>query len=129
MTLKQAIKIVESHNRWRRDNNVPPKTKMASPAELGEALDVLLIVARDYTTIYNMDRVNIKPKLSERTDTAIDFSTNDLDNNKLFYHESNADEYWKNKRLFSYNDIEKYQSGGEGVFYDVKAIAKRRSER
>lgn len=41
--------------------------------------------------------------------------------------ESNADEYtWKNKRLFSYNDIEKFQSGGEGVFYDVKAIAKER---
>ena len=61
MTLKQAIKIVESHNRWRRDPNVPPKTKMANPTELGEALDVLLIVARDYATIYNMDKVDIKP--------------------------------------------------------------------
>ena len=61
MTIKQAIKIVESHNKWRRDNNVPPKTKMASPAELGKALDVLLIVAKDYTTIYNMDNVDIKP--------------------------------------------------------------------
>ena len=61
MTLKQAIKIVESHNRWRRYNNVPPKTKMASPAELGKALDVLLIVAKDYITIYNMDKVDIKP--------------------------------------------------------------------
>ena len=48
---------------------------------------------------------------------------------KVFSLESNADEYiWRNKRLFSYNDIEKFQSGGEGVFYDVKAIAKRRSE-
>ena len=47
-----------------------------------------------------------------------------------FFHESNADEYiWRNKRLFSYNDIEKFQSGGEGVCYDIKAIAKRRSER
>ena len=58
------------------------------------------------------------------------FSTNDLDNNKVFFHESNADEYiWRNKRLFSYNDIEKFQSGGEGVWYDVKAIAKRRSKK
>ena len=61
MTLKQAIKIVERHQRWRRDRNVPPKTKMGNPTELGEALDVLLIVARDYTTIYNMDKVDIKP--------------------------------------------------------------------
>ena len=28
MTLKQAIRIVENHNKWRRDNNVPPKTKL-----------------------------------------------------------------------------------------------------
>ena len=27
MTLKQAIKIVENHNKWRRDNNEPPKNK------------------------------------------------------------------------------------------------------
>ena len=48
---------------------------------------------------------------------------------KYFYHESNADEYiWRNKRLFSYNDIEKYQSGGDGIWYDVKAIAIGRSK-
>ena len=27
MTLKQAIRIVENHNKWRRDNNVPSKYK------------------------------------------------------------------------------------------------------
>ncbi len=62
MTLKQAIKIVESHNKWRRshrmDRNQP---KMVDIKELGIALDVLLIVAKDYTTIYNMDKVDIKP--------------------------------------------------------------------
>ena len=62
MTLKQAIRIVESHNKWRRDNNAPPKTRMVDPKKLGVALDVLLIVAKDYCEIYNMDRVNIKPK-------------------------------------------------------------------
>ena len=62
MTLKQAIKIVENHNKWRRDNNVPPKTKMGDPKKLGVALDVLLIVAKDYYKIYNMDRVQIEPK-------------------------------------------------------------------
>ena len=60
MTLKQAIKIVERHNQWRRDSNVPPKTKMVNPTELGKALDVLLIVANDYCKIYDMDRVKIK---------------------------------------------------------------------
>lgn len=62
MTLKQAIKIVENHNKWRRDNNVPPKTKMVEPKKLGVALDVLLIVAKDYCKIYNMNRAQIKPK-------------------------------------------------------------------
>ena len=61
MTLKQAIRIVGNHNKWRRDNNVPPKTKMGDARKLGVALDVLLIVAKDYTTIYNMDKVDIKP--------------------------------------------------------------------
>ena len=60
MTLKQAIKIVESFNKWRRDNNVPSKTKMVNPADLGVALDVLLIVANDYMRVYNMDKVKIK---------------------------------------------------------------------
>ena len=47
----------------------------------------------------------------------------------VFYYEANADDYilW-NKPIFSYNDIKKFQSGGEGVFYDVKAIAKERSK-
>ena len=62
MTLKQAIKIVENHNKWRRDNNVPSKTKMVEPKKLGVALDVLLTVAKDYRKIYHMDRVQIKPK-------------------------------------------------------------------
>ena len=49
---------------------------------------------------------------------------------KVFYFEANADEYiLMNKPVFSYNDIEKFQSGGEGVWYDVKAIAKRRSKK
>lgn len=62
MTLKQAIKIVENHNKWRRDNNVPPKYKMGDAKKLGIALDVLLIVAKDYCKIHDMDRVDIKPK-------------------------------------------------------------------
>ena len=51
MTLKQAIRIVENHNKWRRDNNVPPKTEMDDAKKSGIALDVLLIVAKDYCEI------------------------------------------------------------------------------
>lgn len=61
----QALIVVESHNKWRRDNNVPPKARMANPKKLGVALDVLLIVAKDYCKIYDMDRVQIKPKTTE----------------------------------------------------------------
>jgi len=39
MNLKQTIKVLEEHNRWRRDNNVPAKTKMVEPKVLGMALD------------------------------------------------------------------------------------------
>ena len=59
-TLKQAIRIVENHNKWRRDNNVPPKTKMGDAKKLGVALDILLIVAKDYYKIHDMDREQIK---------------------------------------------------------------------
>ena len=66
MTVKQAIGIVETHNKWRRDNNVPPKTKMQNPKDIGEALDVLLIVAKDYCRVYNMDKVDVKPNTEKR---------------------------------------------------------------
>ena len=61
MTLKQAIKIVESHNKWRRDNNVPPKTKMVNPTELGEAIDILLFIAKLEAKNGNMDKFHIQP--------------------------------------------------------------------
>ncbi len=62
MTIKKAIRIVENHNKRRRDSNVLPKPRMEDSKRLGVALDVLLIVAKDYCKIYDMDRVDIKPK-------------------------------------------------------------------
>lgn len=46
MTIKQAIEIVELHNKWRRDDN--NKFKMADPKELGIALDILVGVAKNF---------------------------------------------------------------------------------
>jgi hypothetical protein len=37
--LDNVIDTLEKHNEWRRDENVPPKTKMISSKELGEAID------------------------------------------------------------------------------------------
>ena len=37
--LDNVIDTLEKHNKWRRDDSVPSKTKMVSPKELGEAID------------------------------------------------------------------------------------------
>ena len=42
MTLKQAIKIVERHNIWRRGADI----KMEHPRTLGEAIDILVAHAK-----------------------------------------------------------------------------------
>lgn len=42
MELKRIIEILEKHQEWRRDQNVPPKTEMQSPVEIGIAIDYAL---------------------------------------------------------------------------------------
>jgi hypothetical protein len=39
MTLKQAIKILKNHNKWRRGCEITP---MANPTELGIAIDIII---------------------------------------------------------------------------------------
>ena len=39
MELERVIETLEKHQEWRRDQNVPPKTKMQSPTEIGAAID------------------------------------------------------------------------------------------
>jgi len=39
MELERVIEILEKHQQWRRDKNVPPKTEMQSPIEIGTAID------------------------------------------------------------------------------------------
>ena len=57
------------------------------------------------------------------------FSTNVLDNNKVFFHESNADEYvWKNKRVFSYEDMMKAKHSIILTSEDIEKSAKERSK-
>ena len=40
MNIEKAIKILELHNKWRRDNE--NKYIMADPKELGEAIDLVV---------------------------------------------------------------------------------------
>ena len=42
MELERVIEILEKHQKWRRDKNVPPKTEMQSPIEIGKAIDYAL---------------------------------------------------------------------------------------
>ena len=43
MELETVIEILEKHQMWRRDQNVPPKKEMQSPIEIGAAIDYALI--------------------------------------------------------------------------------------
>ena len=46
MTVKEAIDILERHQEWRRDGNVPPSAPMQDPFRIGEALDTLIALAK-----------------------------------------------------------------------------------
>ena len=39
MELETVIEILEKHQEWRREPNVPPKVEMQSPIEIGTAID------------------------------------------------------------------------------------------
>jgi len=43
MELNRVIEILEKHQEWRRDKNVPALTQMQSPVEIGTAIDYALI--------------------------------------------------------------------------------------
>ena len=103
----------------------------AARNKINEIMKKHLFITEDGVELFDLCQtvylIHPKTFIKQKSDLGY-FSTNDLDNNKLFYHESNADEYiWRNKRLFSYNDIEKFLSGGEGIWWNVEAIAKERS--
>jgi hypothetical protein len=42
MTFTEARKILELHNKWRRDNHVPNKYEMVNPTELGIAIETAI---------------------------------------------------------------------------------------
>ena len=42
MSMKDAMKILIQHNKWRRDNHIPNKYDMVNPAELGKAIEIAI---------------------------------------------------------------------------------------
>ena len=42
MSIKDAMKILIKHNKWRRDNHVPNKYEMVNPTDLGKAIEVAI---------------------------------------------------------------------------------------
>lgn len=58
MTLKQAIIIVERYNKWRRSG----RGKMLNPTEIGEALDILLFIAKLEAKTGETDNYHIHPR-------------------------------------------------------------------
>lgn len=40
MILQEVIKILEEHNKWRRDKNSPSIYKETDPKKLGKAIDI-----------------------------------------------------------------------------------------
>lgn len=52
MNINKAIKILEQHNKWRRDHTWPPNDlKMPNPKELGIAIDT---VVNELSPLYNL---------------------------------------------------------------------------
>ena len=41
MTIQEAVKILEAHNKWRRDNSFMPKPQ-TDPKQLGIAIDTVV---------------------------------------------------------------------------------------
>ena len=42
MSIKDAMKILIQHNKWRRDNHIPNKYDMVNPTELGKAIEIAI---------------------------------------------------------------------------------------
>ena len=55
MTLHEALTILKEYNEWRRDNTVPPKTTMANPKLLGEAIDLVVYSFRKKKNVKDLN--------------------------------------------------------------------------
>ncbi|HHT04032.1 MAG TPA: hypothetical protein GX005_06925 [Bacteroidales bacterium] len=103
----------------------------AARNKINEIMKEPLFVTEDGVNLFDLCQtvylIHPKTFMKQKSDLGY-FSTNDLDNNKLFYHESKADEYiWRNKRVFSYNDLRSWDING-GTQEEALKVAKEKSK-
>ena len=90
-----------------------------------------LFVTEDGVSIYtnNIELFAVNDMFETASSTRFDFDVSRKEGWKLFYHESNADEYIRrNKRLFSYKDIQNYGVHPVNMIR-VEQLAKERSKK
>ena len=104
----------------------------AARNKINEIMKEPLFITYDGVDIFDLCQtvylIHPKTFIKQKSDLGY-FSTNDLDNYKLFYHESKADEYiWQNKKLFSYEDMMKAKHSIILTSEDIEKSAKERSK-
>ena len=62
MTGKQAIKILRRYNKWRRGG----KGKQPDPKQVGEAIDVAVVILSHYAKSGELDRVQVNTKTEQK---------------------------------------------------------------
>ena len=58
MTIKQAINVLKKHNKWRRGG----AGKQPDPKQVGEAIDVAVVILDHYAKSGELDRVQVNDK-------------------------------------------------------------------
>ena len=89
-----------------------------------------LFITEDGVEIYtnNVKLFAVNSTFITASDNNFDFEVCKKEGWKLFFHESNADEYiWRNKPVFSYKDIQNYGVHPVNMIR-VEQLAKERSE-
>lgn len=46
--MERAVEVLEAHNKWRRDDNVPNSQPMQDPKELGKAIDLAILFCKTF---------------------------------------------------------------------------------
>jgi len=63
MTLKEAVGILENHNKWRRYTGDETNVAMSNPTELGIAIDVVIRAAKEHdTAMMVLNQIAEKPR-------------------------------------------------------------------
>ena len=89
-----------------------------------------LFTTEDGVSIYtnSIELFAVNDMFETASSTRFDFDVSRKEGWKLFFHKSNADEYiWRNKRVFSYNDLRSWDING-GTQEEALKVAKERSK-